>query len=299
MRGRLIVALIAVLVVTDIVLVTLAVRRGHAGPVVVAQRTTNSTHTSTPAQSATPPTDQSATPPPDAGRTLVAGADNVVLRATGGSCQTGAPPLLELSTDSGATFAPTAEDLGIAQVLRVAVDSASNVWFVGADDQCATSIWRLNPAGTGWLQSPGTGGAWHLLPAAGKHMVHAPAGQVPVGCAVAVLSAVDGQTARVLCASGVVMGTADGGNAWVHLGRLKHAQLIGYDSSTSGVAIGSTLSCDVQASVTSDGGATWTPTACLQGAEAQALAYHNGTLIALVDDTVRISGDGGQTWSKA
>jgi hypothetical protein len=53
----------------------------------------------------------------------------------------------------------------------------------------------------------------------------------------------------------------------------------------------------VQALVTSDGGATWTPAACLQGTEAQALAYHNGALIALVDDTVRISGDGGQTWS--
>jgi photosystem II stability/assembly factor-like uncharacterized protein len=289
MRGRLIVALIAVLVVTDIVLVTLAVRRGHAGPVVVAHRTTNNTHTSTPARSATPPA--------DTGRTLVAGADNVVLRATGGSCKTGVPAVLELSTDSGATFAPTAEDLGIAQVLRVAVEAASNVWFVGADDQCTTSIWRLDPAGTGWLQSPGTGGAWHLLPAAGRHMVHAPTGQVPVGCAVAVLSAVDGQTARVLCASGEVIGTADGGSSWVHLGRRKEAQLIAYDSSTNGVAIRSTPSCDVQALVTSDGGATWTPTACLQGTEAQALAYHNGALIALVDDTVRISGDGGQTWS--
>jgi hypothetical protein len=291
MRGRLIVALIAVLVVTDIVLVTLAVRRGHNGPVVVAQRTTNSTHTSTPAQSATPPVDP--------GRSLVAGAENVVLRAAGGSCKTGAPPLLELSTDSGATFAPTAEELGIAQVLRVAVDSANNVWLVAADNQCATSIWRLNAAGTGWLQSPGSGGAWHLLPTAGKHMVHAPTGQVPVGCAVAILSAIDGQTARVLCASGIVMGTDDGGSTWVHLGRLEQAQLIAYDSSTSGVALGSTPSCDVQALVTSDGGATWTPTACLKGAEAQALAYHNGTLIALVDDTVRISADGGQTWSKA
>ena len=291
MRGRLIVALIAVLVVTDIVLVTLAVRRGHAGPVVVAQRTPKTTHTSSPARSATPPA--------DTGRTLVAGADNVVLRATGGSCKTGAPPALELSTDSGATFAPTAEGLGIAQVLRVAVDSASNVWFVGADDQCTASIWRLDPTGTSWLQSPGTGGAWHLLPATGKHMIHAPTGLVPVGCAIAVLSAIDGQTARVLCASGVVMGTADGGSTWARLGRLQHAQLIAYNDSTSGVALGSTPSCDVQALVTSDGGATWTPTACLRGAEAQALAYHTDTLIALVDDTVRISGDGGQTWSKA
>jgi hypothetical protein len=293
MRGRLIVALIVLLVVLDVVLVTLAVRRGHAGPVVAAHRATNSTPTSTP--TSTPA--RSATPHAAAGRMLVSGAGDVVLRATGGSCKTGQPPVMELSSDSGATFAPTAEGLGVAQVLRVAVDSASNVWFVGADDQCATSIWRLDPAGSDWYQSAGTAGAWHVLPTPGVHRVHAPTGRVAVNCAVTGLAPVDTQTARVLCASGVVRGTSDGGVTWTNLGRLRSAQLIAYDSATSGAAIGSAPTCGMRVLITDDGGATWTPATCLQGADAQALAFHAGHLIAIVDDSILISSDGGHTWS--
>jgi photosystem II stability/assembly factor-like uncharacterized protein len=285
MRGRLVVALIVLLVIADVVLITLAVRRGDSGAVVAGVGTTNT---------ADGPT---RTASPGGGRALVAGADAIVLRASGGSCKSGEPPLLELSTDSGTTFAPTAQDLGVAQVLRVLVVSAGDLRFVGTDAECTPSIWRSNDGGSGWSQSLGTRGAWHLLPAAGVSNVHAPTGRVPVGCSVASLSPVDAATARVLCLSGAVLGTADGGITWVTLGHLHKAQLIAYDSAANGIAFGPTPSCDVQAFVTADGGMTWTRTACLQGTHAQALGYQNGTVIALVDESVLISGDGGQTWS--
>jgi hypothetical protein len=83
----------------------------------------------------------------------------------------------------------------------------------------------------------------------------------------------------------------------VNLGHLDAAQVMDYDSPASAVALGSTPSCDVQAFTTSDGGSVWTSTDCLDGTHAQALAYHDGSAIALVDDTVLISGDDGQTWS--
>jgi photosystem II stability/assembly factor-like uncharacterized protein len=284
MRGRLIVALVALLVIADVVLITLAVRRGHPGAVAGGLNTTKTSNG--PAQTA----GQSA------GRAFVSGADTVVLRAAGGSCKSGDPPVLELSTDSGVTFAPTAQGLGVAQVLRVVVNSASELWFVGTDDQCTPSIWRSHDAGSGWSQTLGTGGAWHLLPAAGASKVHAPTGQKSPGCSVASLSPVDGQTARILCASDAVLGTTDGGSTWVILGRLHQAQLIAYDSAASGVALGSTPACDVQAFVTADGGTIWTRTDCLQGTQADALAYQDGSVIALVDAAVLISGDGGQTW---
>jgi photosystem II stability/assembly factor-like uncharacterized protein len=285
MRGRLIVALIALLVIADVVLVTLAVRRGHAGAGAADVGATNITDS------------PNQTPSRGAGRAMVAGADAVVLRATGGSCRSGDPPVLELSTDSGANFAPTAQDLGVAQVLRVVVDSATDLWFVGTDDQCMPSIWRSHDAGIVWAQSRGTRGAWHLLPTAGAPKVHAPTGRVTPGCVVSSLTPVDGATARALCLSGAVLGTADGGATWVTLGHLHQAQLIAYDSATNGVALGATPSCDVQAFVTADGGTIWTRTACLQGTHARGLAYQNGAVIALVDESVLISGDGGQTWS--
>jgi hypothetical protein len=290
MRGRLIVVLIVLLVAVDVVLITLAVRRGHGGSVDAASGVPVSVpSTAGPTNSQTPDdgTDQA----------LVAGAESIMLRATAGSCKTGVTPALELSTDSGATFKPTAERLDVAQVLRVVVDSASDVWFVAADDTCSPSIWHWDGAGSGWSQSPGSAGAWHMVPAAGSFSVHAPTGRVAVDCSVASLSPIDGQTARVLCATGTVLGTADGGSTWVNLGHLDAAQVMGYASPASGVALGSTPSCDVQAFTTSDGGSVWTRTECLSGTHAEALAYHDGSVIALVDDSVLISGDGGQTWS--
>jgi photosystem II stability/assembly factor-like uncharacterized protein len=293
MRGRLIVVLIVLLVAADVVLITLAVRRGHGGTVAAA----DGAPVSAPTTITTGPT-PSETPSGDGvDRALVAGAESVVLRASPGSCKTGETPALELSTDSGVTFKPTADRLDVAQVLRVVVDSASDVWFVGTDDTCTPSIWHWDGAGSGWSQSPGSAGAWHMVPAAGSFSVHAPTGRVGVDCSVASLSPIDGQTARVLCATGMVLGTADDGNSWVNLGQLDAAQVMDYDSTASGVALGSTPSCDVQAFTTSDGGSVWTRTDCLQGAHAQALAYHDGSAIALVDDAVLISGDGGQTWS--
>ncbi|MEP6526098.1 MAG: hypothetical protein ABJA86_02965 [Nocardioidaceae bacterium] len=292
MRGRLIVVLIVLLVAADVVLITLAVRRGHGGTIAAA----GGAPVSAPATT-TGPT-PSETPSGDGvDRALLAGAESVVLRASPGSCKTGDKPALELSTDAGATFKPTAETLDVAQVLRVVVDSASDVWFVGTDDTCSPSIWHWDGAGSGWSQSPGSAGAWHMVPAAGSFSVHALTGRVGVDCAVASLSPIDGQTARVLCTSGTVLGTADSGSSWVNLGHLDGAQVMDYDSTASGLALGSTPSCHVQAFTTSDGGSVWTPTDCLDGAHAQALAYHDGSAIALVDDGVLISGDGGQTWS--
>jgi photosystem II stability/assembly factor-like uncharacterized protein len=290
MRGRLIVVLIVLLVVADVVLITLAVRRGHRGTVVAGDGALVGTPTAT---GSTPsrPSGQGA------GQALVAGAESIVLRATAGSCKTGETPTIELSTDSGATFAPTAEGLGVAQVLRVVADSASDLWFVGTDDGCTPSIWRSDDGGSGWTQSPGSRGAWHRVPGSRSSRIHAPTGRVAVGCSVASLSPIDGQTARVLCASGTVLGTADGGSTWVTLGQLDAAQLMAYDSSASGLALGPTPSCDVEAFTTSDGGAVWTHADCLEGTHAQALAYHDGSAIALVDDAVVISGDGGQSWS--
>jgi photosystem II stability/assembly factor-like uncharacterized protein len=289
MRGRLIFVLLVLLVAADVVLITLAVRRGHGGTVVAADGAQVTAATTT------KPT-RSHTPGDGAGRALLAGAESVVLRATTGSCQTGDTPVLEVSTDSGATFTPTAEGLGVAQVLRVAVVSASDLWFVGTDDMCTPSVWHSAGAGTGWTRSPGTHGVWHVEPAAGSSAVHAPTGQVPVGCSVASLSPIDGQTARVLCTSGTVLGTTDGGSSWVILGHLD-GQVMDYDSQANGVALGSIPSCDVEAFVTGDGGALWTRTGCLQGAHAHAVAYQDGSVIALVDKTVLISRDGGQTWS--
>jgi hypothetical protein len=290
MRGRLIVVLIALLVVADVVLITLAVRRGHGGPVVAS----DGAPLSAPSTTGPPPTQ----PPDDgAGQTLLAASESIVLRATAGSCKTGDPPVLELSTDSGATFKPAAQRLAVAQVLRVVVDSPTDLWFVGTDDACTPSIWQSDGAGTGWSQSAGSAGAWHMVPAADSSGVHAPPGRVHVGCPVASLSPIDRQTARVLCTSGTVLGTTDGARNWVTLGHLNAAQVMDYDSPESGVALGSTPSCDVQAFSTSDGGSVWTQTGCLDGTQAQALSYTNGTAIALVDDAVLTSGDGGLTWS--
>jgi photosystem II stability/assembly factor-like uncharacterized protein len=294
MRGRLIVVLIVLLVAADVVLITLSVRRGHGGTVggapVSAPVIITTTTTTGPTPSETPSGD-------GVDQALVAGAESIVLRATAGSCKTGDTPTLELSTDSGVTFKPTADRLDVAQVLRVVVASASDVWFVGTDDTCTPSTWHWDGAGSGWSLSPGSAGAWHMVPSVGSFSVHAPTGRVGVDCSVASLSPIDGQTARVLCASGMVLGTADSGSSWVNLGHLDAAQVMDYDSTASGVALGSTPSCDVQAFTTSDGGSVWTRTDCLQGAHAQALAYHAGSAIALVDDAVLISSDGGQTWS--
>ena len=84
-------------------------------------------------------------PPPDAaapGPTYLSlASDGTLLRATRGSCDGDAAPVVQVSTD-GQGFEDVTVDEGLREVLRVQADASDNVWLVGAGSNCRFGVYR-------------------------------------------------------------------------------------------------------------------------------------------------------------
>ncbi|MDQ3663928.1 MAG: hypothetical protein M3353_04620 [Actinomycetota bacterium] len=233
---------------------------------------------------------------------LDAAADGTILRAGRGSCgddASGPPPVIDMSTDGGATVDPV--DLGrpVGDVLRVSAGGANDLFLVGADPAaCALAIYNSTDGGESWLPSPGTAGAWHIA-SVGTRRVHTPGGSAPVGCDVLALSAYSESGARVLCTDGELRGTASGGTSWVGLGSLQGAVDIGYETPADGWAIATTRDCPAAVLRTADGGVDWEETACLDAeGEPQALSVAGRLIVVQVGGELLTSSDDGVTFAQ-
>lgn len=305
------VAALVALTVLDVVLVKLAFDHA-AGPAVPDGDPRPATGSRTPgaSASATASTSPTATPttspgatgsparvPADGPALLALGTDGTVLRATTGGCGTDDPPAqVALARTGSGTFRAVPVAPGLEAVLAVQAERRDRLVVVGAASGCEVAAYRGGAGGGGWTAGPARG-EWYLDPTAegaDTPVVHAPGGAVEVPCTPAALSTLG--AVRVLCDDGALLGTSDGGSTWVALGRLEDASAVAFQGPGSGVALAPRDACPVTVLTTDDGGSSWETAACLDGQQGRAVALRDQSLVAVVDDTVWRSDDGGVTW---
>jgi photosystem II stability/assembly factor-like uncharacterized protein len=204
---------------------------------------------------------------------LDAAVGGALLRATRGDCG-GPQPRVGISTDGGRSFRSVESPAG--EVLRVEIDSVADVWLVGLDQACAPTFYRSSDAGESWEESPGTAGAWHLLPADAQAL-HAPDGEVAIGCRPQTLTAVDSEVAYAGCADDTLRLTRDGGSTWRPAGRVPGLVATAFRGPVAGVAVGATPRCPARLWSTTNAGSAWAADQCLPGDEpVQAVAVSAG-----------------------
>jgi hypothetical protein len=275
-----------------------------------------------PGTSGTAPAERATTPPSaeprDAQPTSPAGslvdlaADGALAWARSGECD-GRAPRLRLAPD-GATFETV--EVPATSLLRVNAESSEVSWLVGTDDSCEPVFLRTTDGGATWTGPGDSADAWHLLPP-GASDLHAPAGNVAGPCpqkrAPVDLAVFASEGAAVICADGTLHRTDDAGATWTGVGAAEVGTTD--DGSTAGLhavsfldadrALGFTrddAGCAGSAVVaTTDGGQTWQPRGCADGADPDraAIAVATAGEAVIADgNSLLTTADGGRTWEQ-
>lgn len=301
------VALLVALTIVDVFLVTLAFRhaqgplaagggRDEAGPSPSAPSTgPRASESPTPSASAAESEEPTADPDPlvPPGRVLLALApDGTVLIGGAGTCDEPADPQLTVIRAGSDAVRPLAAVEELTAVLAVGAESRGELMVVGTDRDCAVRAYR-GGAGQPWTSGPAQG-EWYLDTTADPAGVHAPGGPVEVPCTPVDLSTLD--AVRVLCDDGRIVGTGDVGETWVDLGRLEDATAMAFQGPSRGIALARTDDCPAAALETADGGSSWETLGCLEGETGRAVALRGDVAVAVVDDVVWHSDDGGESW---
>jgi len=286
---RLKIAFIVTLVLVNVGLVIL-VREKMADSRAEAAK---ATPTAVPATSATPEPEPTSAPGGQQSLTL---ADDALFRVYGGSCDGKETAGITVSTDAGATF----DDVGLPEDMRavfmLTAKDADTLDLVAAPQSCEPQRFVSTDGGSVWEAAEGAD-VWFLGP---RNRVTAPVGVVEPGCTETLtLSAPTRDTARVFCASGVLIGTTDAGETWARLGTLDGVKAAAYATPRRGYALAPDGGCASGSYTTYDAGRTWTPTGCLDAAPGRALAANADLVATIAGDAVYVSRDGGRTWAKA
>lgn len=310
MGRRLVIAALTAFLVADVVLVSIALRRG--GP---SASTSMPSRVQTSASVASSPTDGStsntstasasaltSSSPPSAGTSMEArgflavSADGAVIRASSGGCESVKPPVAQLSTDRGASF--TSIDQGVTQILRVVATSTSDIWFIGTDNACTPTLHRTRDGGATW-QTEAPTGAWYLDVSADSAEVQAPTRRSKPGCAPIGITVLDDATAFVGCPDGQIRGTTDGGATWTPLAPVPGLVSLAFSDPSKGFALATISDCAVALFTSVDGGKSWSGTSCLSGTRPQAVDVVGQNILAQVDGALQRSTDGGASWVPA
>jgi len=295
-RARAQVLGLVLLALLDVVLVYLAVDhvRGAAGQ--AAEAAPSSSRPTETVSNSGEPTSTTTVEGDAAGLAglLAVSPDGTVLRATRGACGEGSGASVEVSGDGGATFTDVTPEQTLSLVLRVQALSFTSFQVVGADAECSLATFATSNGGRSWSRTPGTAGTWHLLGGDGA-LIHAPQGDVEVGCTPSAVSSISELVARVLCRDGRLLGTADAGRTWSPLGRVSGAVDITFTSPEDGLALGADDECEARVLATRDGGDEWSVGECLGTGSPEAIAASGRYALAQVAGsvfrlTVRVAG---------
>lgn len=287
---------LAVLALTDVVLVKLAFDHVDLPVTVAEARQGAPVQKRDDAQGASPVPTRAALP--DGPLRLALSPEGVVLVGSVGVCgdveaaeSVSAQLLVSPGPSSGLRAIETPG--AVAEVLAVEASSQDDLSVVGADGDCRPRLHRGGHDGRSW-SSTTADPHWYVD---SSGLVHAPGGRVEVPCTPAQLSTVG--AVRLLCEGGSLLGTPDMGKSWVALGRVDRAAAFAFDSATDGVALVAQRGCPVAVAVTSNGGASWARTACIEGSEGRAVGLRSDDVAAVVDDVLWRSSDGGETWARS
>ena len=310
-RRRWMLAALAVFIVGDIALVTLAL----APPSVPSAEIVDSTHAPTPATPVAAAVETSApvepvdivpltieTTPPT--RILSALDATTAWRATTGPCPaaTAAP---ERTTDSGVSWASfnASIETDSSSILTMTVVDQTETSLVTLDaTNCAAQVVDTYVAGEEWANYPErASGRWFINPA-NRAVVHTPNGDVAAPCAsVAAFAARSSTAAGLLCSDGTFLRTSDAGASWGAALALPGAVTLTSAGDGYLIVAQSQANC-AGLQVLATGEATDAPLAidgCREVAFNPgdvAVSSGGGILWLWAGDTISRSNDGGATW---
>lgn len=138
-------------------------------------------------------------------------------RVTLATCGETGGPIVKRTVDGGATWQDIAVGSGAAT--RLLSQSAASALLVGTatTGDCAPAAWQTTDSGSTWTEFPdGLANTWYLDPATRSSLV-GPAATAPVPCGdegAIDLGVSSSNTAVVLCRSGALALSSDGGAQW-------------------------------------------------------------------------------------
>lgn len=296
--------LIVVLVVVDVVLVALALGRTSpeqgqpAGPIPTyssAPVPTRSPRTPSPSPSATASADAATSGA--GGHRLLSAVDGAeAWRASGGKCG-GDAPVLEHSTDSGATWKPVRLGSDVRMLMAIRASSSTLSVLAGIGESCDSTVrTSADDAATWESGAPGAAGA-------GLHdtTVVLSGGTVASPCADPIQAFQGAHTAAVVCEDALVW--RSGTDAWVTV-PVTGIRSLGVDGNAYTVARVGVPDCDGVAvgTVPATGVTTKsvvTPVGCWAEATATgpvAINRVGQAVWAWAGGDVAVSTDGGRSW---
>jgi hypothetical protein len=197
---------------------------------------------------------------------------------------------------SAAPVSAEAGSLEGTEVLAVGAGSAEEVVVVTADADCDVRSYRSTDLGKTWQAGAPTG-TWYPDPE-NAEVVQAPGGPSRPGCEVNEVHSIDAELARVTCADGLIVGTADGGEQWVRLGELEGAHATVFTGPSYAVALAPVNGCGAQAYLTRDGGRTWDAVGCIASEGIEGVASNGAMLLARVGGELFTSTDNAESWTQ-
>lgn len=272
------------------------------GPAVTSPSDSTTATLTTATDTAASSTTASTAGPPDSAATVLLdmASDGSAIRATRGSCSAGGStaadlPVVQVSDDAGETW--TSVDSSATAVERVAAGRSGKSWFVATDDDC--TLVEHDSAGDGkdWTTSSPEG-AWALPVDPTATSILAPSGDVEIGCTPVSLAAIDSKNAVVACSDGTLRTSTDSGKAWSDGTSVPGVVGISFVGANSGYALAVSEGCAAQVWQTTNGAASFSKLACLDGTAPQAITAAGSTILVQVDGAMQRSDDEGDTWSQ-
>ena len=296
MRERLGLVAIAALVVVNMILIPLAFRN--------AQGSTDQKTVQVPATSPRPeePESSAARTPPaksnqqtrESAPLLMSSGGRIILTSPRGNCTDGPRPSVRLSTDRGRTFRTLKLNPRPTAVLALEVVDGESLLVIGADERCRPGGYESRDEGRSW-EEVDVEGRWHLPGDPAQRQVASPNGQMDVPCRPTGLSSVRNDVARVLCPDGRILRTVDD-ESWTVTGSTPGAAAIRFPVPDVGFALAALRGCPATVLRSTNGGKKWERLTCLKGDDPRGISGQDGSYAAIVDDTVHVSEDRGETW---
>lgn len=220
-------------------------------------------------------------------------ANNAVFRYSEGACNGSKTPVLGVSTN-GVSFETISLPAGVASIFTMSAVDEDQIGIIAAGSDCEGTRYTTDDGGDSWTKAKAN--AWFIHPI--KERVIGPSGPVDAGCTSPLyVAAFDEDEVVVMCESGTVLTSVDGGESWDRSGKLNSVQAVDFVSLEGGIALGADEACMSRASTTADGGETWIPQGCIKADGAQSISTSGAVTAALVDGDLYVSADGGVTWA--
>ena len=295
---------LSVLVVVDVALVGLALRTPTTTPV-----------TSTAAVVPAPATTDTVAPTGTAGAAAVApapvypipastlvslGAEGQAMLASTGACD-GTAAASYWSEDSGRIWLAQNTPAPVLGAIDITGKSAATV--VGTNQECAEAqSYTTTSSVQDWTSGADVAAQWYVLPTSPAQIGGA-AGQGASPCERTIaLAPLSPSEAVVLCSTGAVISSTNGGATWRAKGVLLEARALAAVSPTTLVALQSRADCvGTGIAVSTNAGATWGPAACLAGFDASGPvgidAQGNRVLAVAANGQSFLSEDAGATFT--